>query len=377
MISVDKLSVEFGGFALFDDISFVVNPKDRIALVGKKGAGKSTMLKIFSGLQSPSKGNISFPKDITIGYLPQHMIHNDGETVIQEAEKAFSHIFILQDKIEKMTVELAERTDYESESYHNLIDKLTIANEKLDMLGANNFRGEIEKTLTGLGFVRSDFDRQTSEFSGGWRMRIELAKLLLKKPDILLLDEPTNHLDIESIQWLENFLKGSGNAVILVSHDRAFIDAVTNRTIEISLGKIYDYKVNYSKYVELRKERREQQLRAYENQQKQIQDTEDFIERFRYKSTKAIQVQSRIKQLEKIDRIEVDDEDNSSLNLKFPTAPHSGSVTVEAENLTKQYGDKIILDNIDITINRGDKVAFVGTNGEEKSTIVKCILEQI
>lgn len=377
MISVDQLSVEFGGFTLLDEISFVVNQRDKIALVGKNGAGKSTMLKIFAGLQSPSKGGLSVPKDVTIGYLPQHMIHNDGATVMEEAEKAFGHIFKLQEEILRMTNELAERTDYESDSYHSLIDKLTHSNEQLDVMGVNNFRGDIEKTLVGLGFERSDFDRQTSEFSGGWRMRIELAKILLKKPDVLLLDEPTNHLDIESIQWLENFLKSSGGAVILVSHDRAFIDAVTNRTIEISLGKIYDYKVPYSEYVKLRKERREQQLRAFENQQKQIQSTEEFIERFRYKATKAVQVQSRIKQLDKIERIEVDEEDNSSLNLKFPPAPHSGSVTFEANGLTKKYGEKVVLDNIDICVKRGEKVAFVGKNGEGKSTLVKCIMDQV
>lgn len=377
MISVDQLSVEFGGFTLLDEISFVVNQRDKIALVGKNGAGKSTMLKIFAGLQSPSKGGLSVPKDVTIGYLPQHMIHNDGATVMEEAEKAFGHIFRLQEEILRMTNELAERTDYESDSYHSLIDKLTHSNEQLDVMGVNNFRGDIEKTLVGLGFERSDFDRQTSEFSGGWRMRIELAKILLKKPDVLLLDEPTNHLDIESIQWLENFLKSSGGAVILVSHDRAFIDAVTNRTIEISLGKIYDYKVPYSEYIKLRKERREQQLRAFENQQKQIQSTEEFIERFRYKATKAVQVQSRIKQLDKIERIEVDEEDNSSLNLKFPPAPHSGSVTFEANGLTKKYGEKVVLDNIDICVKRGEKVAFVGKNGEGKSTLVKCIMDQV
>ena len=377
MISVDKLTIRFGSVTLFNDISYVVNPKDKIALVGKNGAGKSTMLKVFAGIQPATSGSVSVPKDVTIGYLPQHMIHNDGVTVMEEAEKAFSDIFELQKEIERMTVELAERTDYESASYQQLIERLTHANERLDMMGVNNFKGEVEKTLLGLGFVRSDFTRQTSEFSGGWRMRIELAKILLKRPDVLLLDEPTNHLDIESIQWLEEFLKSSGSAVILVSHDRAFIDAVTNRTIEISLGKIYDYKVSYSKYVELRKERREQQLRAYENQQKQIQDTEDFIERFRYKATKSNQVQSRIKQLEKLDIIEVDEEDNSALHLKFPPAPHSGTITVEAQHLTKRYGDNVVLEDIDLTIKRGEKVAFVGKNGEGKSTLVKCIMEQI
>ncbi len=377
MISVNNLTIRFGNDPLFSDISYVVNPRDRIALVGKNGAGKSTMLKVFAGLQPPTSGTVSIPKDVTIGYLPQHMIHNDGTTVREEAEKAFSHIFELQDEINRLSNELATREDYDSPEYARLIEQLTHANERLDMMGANDFQGNVEKTLLGLGFLRSDFDRQTSEFSGGWRMRIELAKILLKRPDVLLLDEPTNHLDIESIQWLESFLKVCGSAVILVSHDRAFIDNVTNRTIEISCGKIYDYKVSYSKYVELRKERREQQLRAYENQQKQIQETEDFIERFRYKATKSNQVQSRIKQLEKLDIIEVDEEDNSALRLKFPPAPHSGSITVEAKNLTKAYGDKVILDNIDITIKRGDKVAFVGKNGEGKTTLVKCIMNQV
>jgi ATP-binding cassette subfamily F protein 3 len=360
MISVDKVSVRFGSLSLFEDISFVVNPRDRIALVGKNGAGKSTMLKIFAGLQSASEGSISFPKEITIGYLPQQMELEDGLTVLEEAEKSFSYLMDLQQKVNHISEELALREDYDSVEYQQLIDELTVANEKLDLLGVSNYKGEVEKTLLGLGFLRSDFSRQTNEFSGGWRMRIELAKILLKKPDVLLLDEPTNHLDIESIQWLEDFLKTSGSALLLVSHDRAFIDAVTNRTIEISLGKIYDYKVSYSQYVELRKERREQQLRAYENQQKQIQDTEDFIERFRYKASKANQVQSRIKQLEKLDIIEVDDEDNAMLRLKFPPAPHSGTITLEAIKLTKKYGEKVILDDIDITIKRGEKVAFVG-----------------
>ncbi len=377
MVSVDKLTIRFGSVTLFSDISFVVNPRDRIALVGKNGAGKSTMLKVFAGIQPPTTGSVSIPKDITIGYLPQHMIHNDGVTVREEAEKAFSHIFELQNEIENLSSQLATREDYDSPEYARLIEQLTHANERLDMMGANDFQGEVEKTLLGLGFLRSDFDRQTSEFSGGWRMRIELAKILLKRPDVLLLDEPTNHLDIESIQWLEEFLKNCGSAVILVSHDRAFIDNVTTRTIEISLGKIYDYKVSYSKYVELRKERREQQLRAYENQQKQIQDTEDFIERFRYKATKSNQVQSRIKQLEKMNIIEVDEEDNSALHLKFPPAPHSGSITVEAQNLTKRYGDHVVLDSIDLTIKRGEKVAFVGKNGEGKTTLVKCIMDQV
>lgn len=377
MISVDKVSVRFGSLSLFEDISFVVNPRDRIALVGKNGAGKSTMLKIFAGLQSASEGSISFPKEITIGYLPQQMELEDGLTVLEEAEKSFSYLMDLQQKVNHISEELALREDYDSVEYQQLIDELTVANEKLDLLGVSNYKGEVEKTLLGLGFLRSDFSRQTNEFSGGWRMRIELAKILLKKPDVLLLDEPTNHLDIESIQWLEDFLKTSGSALLLVSHDKAFIDAVTNRTIEISLGKIYDYKVSYSQYVELRKERREQQLRAYENQQKQIQDTEDFIERFRYKASKANQVQSRIKQLEKLDIIEVDDEDNAMLRLKFPPAPHSGTITLEAIKLTKKYGEKVILDDIDITIKRGEKVAFVGKNGEGKTTLVKCIMDQV
>jgi len=377
MISVEQLTVEFGGSPLFDEISFLVNPKDKIALVGKNGAGKTTLLRIFSGKQLPTKGKITIPKDLTIGYLPQHMIHNEGTTVMKEAEKAFEHITELQAIIEQMNVELANRIDYESDDYHNLIEKLTHANEHLQIIGNGNFYAEIEKTLLGLGFLRTDFDRQCSEFSGGWRMRIELAKILLLRPDVLLLDEPTNHLDIESIQWLENFLVTSGSAILLVSHDRAFIDAVTTRTIEISLGKIYDYNVNYSKYVQLRVERHEQQVRAYENQQKMIADTEEFIARYRYQATKAIQVQSRIKQLDKLERLEVDLEDNSRLSLKFPPAPRSGSIPVEMEHLSKAYGNHLILDNIGMIINRGEKVAFVGKNGEGKSTLVKCIMNEI
>jgi len=377
MISVEQLTVEFGGSPLFDEISFLVNSKDRIALVGKNGAGKTTLLRIFSGKQAPTKGKILIPKDLSIGYLPQHMIHNEGTTVMQEAEKAFEHITDLQAEIERMNVELAERTDYESAEYHDLIEKLTRDNEHLQIIGNGNFYGEIEKTLLGLGFLRSDFERQCSEFSGGWRMRIELAKILLQRPDILLLDEPTNHLDIESIQWLESFLITSGSAILLVSHDRAFIDAVTTRTIEISLGKIYDYNVNYSKYVQLRIERHDQQVRAYENQQKLIADTEEFIARYRYQATKAVQVQSRVKQLEKLERLEVDQEDNSKLSLKFSPAPRSGSIPVEIEHLTKAYGSQLILDNIGMIINRGEKVAFVGKNGEGKSTLVKCIMSEI
>lgn len=377
MISVEQLTVEFGGSPLFDEITFLVNAKDKIALVGKNGAGKTTLLKIFAGKQSPTKGRITVPKDLTIGYLPQHMIHNEGTTVMQEAEKAFEHITSLQSEIEDLNIELTHRTDYESEDYQRLLDKITHSNELLQIVGNGNFYGEIEKTLLGLGFLRSDFERQCSEFSGGWRMRIELAKILMLRPDVLLLDEPTNHLDIESIQWLESFLINASSAVLLVSHDRAFIDAVTSRTIEISLGKIYDYNVNYSKYLELRKERHDQQVRAYENQQKLIQETEDFIDRFRYKATKAIQVQSRIKQLDKLVRLEVDMEDNSRLSLKFPPAVHSGIIPVEVEHLSKAYGSNLILDNIGLIINRGEKVAFVGKNGEGKSTLVKCIMGQI
>lgn len=377
MISIEQLRVEFGGTPLFDDISFLINSKDRIALVGKNGAGKTTLLKLIAGKMSPAKGNISMPKDLTIGYLPQHMIHNEGTTVIQEAEKAFEHIKELQVEINNLSSELANRTDYDSDEYLRIIDKLTHQQEYLQIIDNGNYQAEIEKTLVGLGFNRTDFSRQCAEFSGGWRMRIELAKIILQRPELLLLDEPTNHLDIESIQWLESFLINSGSAVVLVSHDKAFIDAVTTRTIEISLGKIYDYPVNYSKYVELRKERYEQQLRAYENQQKMIQDTEDFIERFRYKATKAVQVQSRIKQLEKIERIEIDQEDNSRLNLKFPPAPHSGIIPVEIEHLSKAYGSHLVLDNIGMIINRGEKVAFVGKNGEGKSTLVKCIMQEI
>jgi len=377
MISVEGLTVEFGGFTLFDDVSFVVNKKDRIALVGKNGAGKSTMLKIFAGLQSPTAGNISVPKELTIGYLPQQMQLTDTRTVREEAEQAFDQIHQLEKQLERLTLELAERTDYETESYHDLIDKVTHLTEHFQMMGGNSYQAELERTLMGLGFVREDFERLTSEFSGGWRMRIELAKLLLRQPDVLLLDEPTNHLDIESIQWLENFLATRANAVILVSHDRAFIDATTFRTIEISLGKIYDYKVNYSHYVVLREERREQQMRAFENQQKKLQDTEAFIERFRYKATKSVQVQSRIKQLEKIDRIEVDEVDTAMLNLKFPPAPRSGSYPVIMEDVAKRYGDHLIFEHATLTINRGDKVAFVGKNGEGKSTLVKCIMGEI
>lgn len=377
MVSVEGLTVEFGGFTLFDDVSFVVNKKDRIALVGKNGAGKSTMLKIFAGLQAPTSGNVNLPKDITIGYLPQQMQLSDAHTVREEAELAFAHIREMEREIERLNLSLAERTDYESEAYHALIEKVTHLSELFQMEGGNNFQAELERTLIGLGFKREDFDRPTSEFSGGWRMRIELAKLLLKRPDVLLLDEPTNHLDIESIQWLENFIATRANAVILVSHDRAFIDNTTFRTIEIELGHIYDYKAKYSDYVVLRQERREQQLRAFENQQKKLADTEAFIERFRYKATKAVQVQSRIKQLEKVERIEVDEVDTAMLSLKFPPAPRSGSYPVIVEDLTKRYGAHLVFEHATFTINRGDKVAFVGKNGEGKSTLVKCIMNEI
>ena len=377
MISVENLEVEFGAKPLFQNVSYVINEKDRIALVGKNGAGKSTMLKIIAGLQQPTGGVVAVPKDTTIGYLPQVMVLSDEHTVMEEAMQAFDHITEMQLRLEKMNNELAERTDYESESYMQLVERFTHENERFQMMGGMNFHAEIERTLMGLGFARSDFDRPTKEFSGGWRMRIELAKLLLRKPDILLLDEPTNHLDIESIQWLENFLSTRANAVVLVSHDRAFINNVTNRTLEISCGRIYDYKVKYDEYVKLRAERREQQLRAYENQQKEIADIKDFIERFRYKATKAVQVQSRIKQLEKIIPIEVDEVDNSSLHLKFPPAMRSGDYPIICENVRKAYGDHVVFHDVNLTIKRGEKVAFVGKNGEGKSTLVKCIMNEI
>lgn len=377
MISIQNLSVEFSAKSLFDNINYVINKKDKIALVGKNGAGKSTMLKIIAGLQSPTSGCVAKPNDITISYLPQQMVLNDTLSVKEEVSKAFSHIDELHAQLDSINKELQSREDYESKAYQELIDRMTLLNERIAIEESENREAEMERTLIGLGFKRSDFSRPTAEFSGGWRMRIELAKLLLTHPDVLLLDEPTNHLDIESIQWLENFLITKANAVVLVSHDRAFIDNVTNRTIEISLGKIYDYAVNYSKYVVLHQERIEQQMRAYQNQQKQIQETEDFIERFRYKATKAVQVQSRIKQLAKIDRIEVDEVDTSHLNLKFPPAPRSGDYPVIADNVGKRYGDHQVFDNATFTIKRGEKVAFVGKNGEGKSTLVKCIMNEI
>lgn len=377
MISIQNLSVEFSAKSLFDSINYVINKRDRIALVGKNGAGKSTMLKIIAGVQKPTSGSVAVPQDVTIGYLPQHMTLTDTNTVIDEVRKAFGHIQQLHEQYDRLSAELAERTDYESDAYARLIDRMTTLSEQISMEEGDGGEAEMEKTLIGLGFVRSDFNRPTSEFSGGWRMRIELAKILLQRPDVLLLDEPTNHLDIESIQWLENFLVTKAGAVVLVSHDRAFIDNVTNRTIEISLGKIYDYAVNYSKYVVLHQERIEQQRRAYENQQKQIQDTEEFIERFRYKATKAVQVQSRMKQLAKIERIEVDEVDTSRLNLRFPPAPRSGDYPVIADGVGKAYGDHQVFDGATFTIKRGEKVAFVGKNGEGKSTLVKCIMGEI
>ena len=377
MISVDNLSVEFAARPLFQGVSFVVNPKDRIALVGKNGAGKSTLLKILAGLQQPTSGTVSTPRETTIGYLPQVMVLQDEHTVIEETETAFAHISDLQDEIARMNDELAQRTDYESAEYMALVERFTHESERFSMMGGMNYRAEMERTLLGLGFERTDWDRPTREFSGGWRMRIELAKLLLRRPDVLLLDEPTNHLDIESIRWLEQFLARSGSSVVLVSHDRAFINNVTNRTLEISCGKITDYKVKYDEFVRLRAERREQQLRAYENQQKEMADIRDFIERFRYKPTKAVQVQSRIKQLEKMVPIEVDEIDTASLHLKFPPCSRSGDYPVICEDLRKDYGAHCVFHDVNLTIKRGEKVAFVGKNGAGKSTLVKCIMQEI
>ena len=377
MISIDNLKVEFGVKPLFDNVSFVINDKDRIALVGKNGAGKSTMLKIICGLQKPTSGNVAIPNDTTIGYLPQVMNLQDNTTVREEVKKAFADISKMKERVDKLNEELAQRTDYESDSYMELVQKFTTEHESYMMMGADNYEAEMERTLTGLGFERTDFDRPTSEFSGGWRMRIELAKILLRRPDVLLLDEPTNHLDIESIQWLERFLQQSAKAVVLVSHDRAFINNVTNRTLEITCGRVTDYKVKYDEYVKLRAERREQQLRAYENQQKEIADIKDFIERFRYKPTKAVQVQSRIKQLEKIVPIEIDEVDNSALHLKFPPCLRSGDYPIICEDVEKSYGSHTVFSNVTLTIKRGEKVAFVGKNGEGKSTLVKCIMNEI
>lgn len=377
LISVEQLHVEFAATPLFSDVSYVINDKDRIALVGKNGAGKSTMLKIIAGLQTPTSGNVAIPKDTTIGYLPQVMKLSDGRTVLEETEQAFAHISEMQARLDRLNAELAERTDYESDAYMALVEKFTHENDHFQMMGGLNYRAEMERTLTGLGFTRADFNRPTSEFSGGWRMRIELAKLLLQRPDVLLLDEPTNHLDIESIQWLETFLSTRANAVVLVSHDRAFINNVTNRTLEISCGHVYDYKVKYDEYVSLRAERREQQLRAYENQQKEIADIQDFVERFRYKATKAVQVQSRLKQLEKMVLVEVDEVDNSSLHLKFPPSMRSGDYPLICEDVEKTYGEHKVFSQVNLTLKRGEKVAFVGRNGEGKSTLVKCIMDEI
>uniref|UniRef100_UPI004028B121 ABC-F family ATP-binding cassette domain-containing protein n=1 Tax=Prevotella sp. TaxID=59823 RepID=UPI004028B121 len=377
MISVEGLKVEFGVKPLFHDVSFVINDRDRIALVGKNGAGKSTMLKILCGLQKPTAGVVAFPNETTLGYLPQVMKLQDDTTVKEETRKAFSHNTEMKAKLDKMQQEMSERTDYESDDYAQLVEKFTQEHEHYMMMGGENYEAEIERTLTGLGFTRDDFERPTKEFSGGWRMRIELAKILLQKPDVLLLDEPTNHLDIESIQWLEQFLAQSAKAVVLVSHDRAFINNVTNRTLEITCGRVEDYKVKYDQYLVLRKERREQQLRAYENQQKEIADIKDFIERFRYKPTKAVQVQSRIKQLEKIVPIEVDEVDNKQMHLKFPPCLRSGDYPVICDEVRKDYGEHTVFDHVTLTIKRGEKVAFVGKNGEGKSTLVKCIMGEI
>jgi len=377
MISVDQLVVSFGGFELFKGISLLVSPKDRIGLVGKNGAGKSTLLKILAGHQLPNEGVVSVPSDVRLGYLPQHMEIFDGRTVFEEAITSFEEILDLERRIEDLNHQISTRTDYESEEYHRLLDHVTEFNERFHMLGGNNFEAEVERTLIGLGFVRSDFTRQTSEFSGGWRMRIELAKILLKRPDVFLLDEPTNHLDIESIQWLEDFLRTYNGAVVLVSHDRAFLDAITNRTVEITLGRIYDFKSNYSRYLILRKELKETQMAAYVNQQKMIADTEEFIARFRYQATKAVQVQSRVKALDRLERLEVDDEDNSALRIKFPPALRSGTVVAEVRELTKNYGKLNVLKEIDLTIERGEKVAFVGKNGEGKTTLARIIMSEL
>ena len=377
MISVDGLTVEFGGSALFSDISFVINEKDRIALMGKNGAGKSTLLKILAGVREPTRGKVSAPKDTVIAYLPQHLMTEDGRTVFEETAQAFAHLHEMEAEIAALNKELETRTDYESDSYMELIERVSTLSEKFYSIEEINYDADIEKTLLGLGFTREDFNRQTSEFSGGWRMRIELAKLLLKKPDVLLLDEPTNHLDIESIQWLEDFLIDNGQAVVVISHDRAFVDHITTRTIEVTMGRIYDYKVNYSQYLQLRKERREQQQKAYDEQQKFIAETKDFIERFKGTYSKTLQVQSRVKMLEKLEILEVDEEDTSALRLKFPPSPRSGSYPVTIENVSKSYGDHTVFRNANLTIERGDKIAFVGKNGEGKSTLVKCMMKEL
>jgi ATP-binding cassette subfamily F protein 3 len=377
MISVDGLTVEFGGKTLFSDVSFVINEKDRIALMGKNGAGKSTLLKILAGVREPTRGKVSAPKDSVVAYLPQHLLTEDGRTVFEETAQAFSHLHEMEAEINSINKELETRTDYDSEEYYALIERVSTLSEKFYSIEEINYDADIEKTLLGLGFTRDDFQRQTSEFSGGWRMRIELAKLLLQKPDVLLLDEPTNHLDIESIQWLEDFIIESGQTVVVISHDRAFVDHITNRTIEVTMGRIYDYKVNYSTYLQLRAERRQQQQKAFDEQQKFIAETKDFIERFKGTYSKTLQVQSRVKMLEKLEILEVDEEDTSALRLKFPPAPRSGNYPVIIENLGKSYGDHLVFSNANLTIERGDKIAFVGKNGEGKSTLVKCIMKEI
>ena len=377
MISVDGLAVEFGGTTLFSDISFVINEKDRIALMGKNGAGKSTLLKILAGVRQPTRGKIAAPKECVIAYLPQHLMTEDGRTVFEETAQAFAHLHEMEAEIERLNKELETRTDYESDSYMELIEKVSSLSEKFYSIDSTNYEEDVEKALLGLGFMREDFNRQTSDFSGGWRMRIELAKLLLQKPDVLLLDEPTNHLDIESIQWLEDFLINNGKAVIVISHDRKFVDNITTRTIEVTMGRIYDYKVNYSQYLQLRQERRIQQQKAYDEQQKFIAETKEFIERFKGTYSKTLQVQSRVKMLEKLVLLEVDEEDTSALRLKFPPSPRSGNYPVIMDNVGKTYGDKVVFKNAPLTIERGDKVAFVGKNGEGKSTLVKCIMNEI
>ena len=377
MVSVDGLAVEFGGTTLFSDVSFVINDSDRIALMGKNGAGKSTLLKILAGVRKPSRGTVSAPKDTVIAYLPQHLMTEDGRTVFEEASQAFAHLHKMEAHLDELNKQLAERTDYESDEYMALIEEVATLSEKFYAIDMTHFEEDVEKTLLGLGFERSDFDRQTSEFSGGWRMRIELAKMLLQNPDVLLLDEPTNHLDIESIGWLEDFLVSNGKAVVVISHDRKFVDNITTRTIEVTMGRIYDYKVNYSHYLQLRAERREQQMKQYEEQQKMIQETKDFIERFKGTYSKTFQVQSRVKMLEKLELIEVDEEDTSALRLKFPPSPRSGQYPVMVDGVGKAFDDKRIFSNASFTIKRGDKVAFVGRNGEGKSTMVKCIMGQL
>lgn len=377
MVSVDGLAVEFGGTTLFSDISFVINEKDRIALMGKNGAGKSTLLKILAGVRTATRGTVSAPKDTVIAYLPQHLMTEDGRTIFEEASMAFAHLHEMEAHIEMLNKQLAERTDYESDEYMALIEEVATLSEKFYAIDMTHFEEDVEKTLLGLGFERSDFSRQTSEFSGGWRMRIELAKMLLQNPDVLLLDEPTNHLDIESIGWLEDFLINNGKAVVVISHDRKFVDNITTRTIEVTMGRIYDYKVNYSQYLQLRAERREQQMKQYEEQQKMIQETKDFIERFKGTYSKTFQVQSRVKMLEKLELVEVDEEDTSALRLKFPPSPRSGQYPVIMDQVGKAFGPKRIFSNVSLTIERGDKVAFVGRNGEGKSTLVKCIMNQL